>query len=158
MIKYFSDILSKFTPGQRVFVISLLLLALVTVTLGPFLIKSFRPDNKELRLRLDQIQNDNVSLGQKNYTLNQELINNQQECTNRIVTREKEILSQLDDLEKKFNNQTTPTSIDSFTRDTSVSIVPLMVSPTQTNGSKAKTLLTDIKKVKDNIKKHIVTN
>lgn len=156
MVKYFSSILSKFTPKQRVFVITLLLLALVVVTLGPFIIKGYRPDNLELRKRLTQIESDNVSLNKMVSTLNNTVIKNQQECTNMLIDREKDIVNQLTELEKKYSAK------QPIVQDKIMSVVAdstdLGVQPSQgeipvmfVTDDKTKTLLSDIRKIKKGI-------
>jgi hypothetical protein len=161
MIKYFSSILSKFTPRQRVFVIILLTLALITVTLGPFIIRGYRPDNTELRKRIAQKEIDNSKLTNEVSTLNGMVIKNQQKCTNMMVDREKEILTQLEELEKRYHLEQSSNrdKISSMMVDT----VDLGVSPAQseipvmviTDNKQSNSILRDIRKMKEGIQKRI---
>ena len=169
MLKYFSSILSKFTPPQRISVIVLLILAIVTVTLGPFIIKGYRPDNKELRNRMDQIQKDNIGLNQRVSSLNTTIIENQQECTNKIVEREKEIISQLDELENKIktlNVSTKESNITTlkpeiiFNNDT-INIKSISSNKEDTSlmrNENFNSILKEVKSIKSNIKKKLKEN
>jgi hypothetical protein len=163
MVKYFSGILSKFSPGQRVFVICLMVSALIIVTLGPFIIKGYRPDNKELRIRVDRIQQDNISLNNQIYKLNGEIIKNQQECTDRIIIREKEILSQLDQIEKRFTtedpqkNEMAMERVMTMNPDDTISVEPMIIQSI-VDDSKSKQLIADINKMKKGILKRIPNN
>jgi hypothetical protein len=53
MIKYFSQILSKFSIKQRITALIILSIVLVIITLGPIIIKTLDPGTKELKVRID---------------------------------------------------------------------------------------------------------
>ena len=108
MIKYFSQILSKFSVKQRITALIILSILLVIITLGPIIIKTVDPGNKELKTRIDhqdlEIKRLNINLDSANikiYTLNQTIIQNQEDCTNKVIEREKQITKLIDNIINK---------------------------------------------------------
>ena len=86
----------------------ILCVVLIIVTLGSLLIKTLDPSTKELKIRIDNQDNEikrlNSNMDSANsqiYSLNQTIIKNQRECTNQIVQREQEITKMIDDIINK---------------------------------------------------------
>ena len=48
MFQYISDILGKFTPGQRILALLLLLFTITLISVGPNIVSSLTYDNDEL--------------------------------------------------------------------------------------------------------------
>jgi TolA-binding protein len=112
MLQYISGILSKFTQKQRITALIILLCSIVILTLGPKIISTLRPDNKEAQLILKrqdtQIKNLSIEIDSCNTKitqLNKQIIQNQQECTNNIIKREQEIWKEIDELENQMKSK-----------------------------------------------------
>lgn len=158
MLKHISEILGKFTLKQRVIVLCLLLLSIVIVSIGPTLIKTLKPDNKILKERIN-IQDSLISkLNIEIFELNNKLITTQQDCTDRVLKREREIIQEIEELENMLSNQPQPVSnkmimADPHTDDTIVvrSVIPIDNEPFEyDNNNKTLKIL---EKLKQNIKK-----
>jgi len=105
MFKYISDILSKFTQGQRIIALLLLLFSIILISIGPKMVDSFTSSSDELVLRV-KLQNTQIEeLNTRVNELNTQIISNQRECTNAIVDREIEIMNQIVDLENKIKTE-----------------------------------------------------
>ena len=135
MFKYFSDILKNFTPAQRMIALSLLLLTVFLATTGPSFIKSFRDDNKVLVDRvilqnrvIDEMKLDIKKLNKDIDTLNYQLRINQIECTNLVIRREKEIMSQIVVLEQNISRKQTMTSLENLTGQKSNDSIHVVMS------------------------------
>lgn len=107
MLKYISEILTKFTPQQRVIALLLLLVSIVLMTNGEKLIKSIKgvPDDIQLTINTQKIQIKTLQEETKN--LNLKLINGQRECTNKLIDREKEFaveIQKIIDLARRTNS------------------------------------------------------
>ncbi len=92
MFKYIADILSKISAKQRVLALGILLLAITTIIILPKIVNSFTYDNEELTLKVQRQRVELLELNQRVTVLNKQVIDNQTECTNQMVQREKEIL------------------------------------------------------------------
>ena len=82
MFKYISEILGKFTQGQRILALLIVLLSIILITLGPSLIKD--NDCNDVYIELNKQR-------QELLRLNNELVNVQVEANNQRIKREKEI-------------------------------------------------------------------
>lgn len=107
MLKYISEILTKFTPQQRVIALLLLLVSIVLMTNGEKLIKSIKgvPDDIQLTINTQKIQI--KTLQEETNNLNLKLINGQRECTNKLIDREKEFaieIQKIIDLARRTNS------------------------------------------------------
>lgn len=92
MFKYIADILSKISAKQRVLALGILLLAITTIIILPKIVNSFTYDNEELTLKVQRQRLELLELNQRVTVLNKQVIDNQTECTNQMVQREREIL------------------------------------------------------------------
>ena len=124
------------------------------------------PDNKELRIRLNNINEDNSKLNTKVYELNNQIIKNSQECTDRIVSREKQMLSQLDDLEKTIKatakeNEPQPTMMKMMSRgidDSTIKSEPIVdynIIQQPSEDDRTKKLLKNVRSMREDILKKI---
>jgi len=91
MLKYVSEILTKFTPQQRVIALLLLLLSIVLMTNGSELIKSIKGTPEDVVSVLENQKNQIQILQSETSQLNNQIIDIQRECTNKILKREGEI-------------------------------------------------------------------
>jgi hypothetical protein len=91
MLKYVGDILSKFTQSQRIIALLILLISIILMTNGDQLIKSFKGNTEDVKIRLENQQRQIIILQEETSRLNQQIIDNQISCTNKIIEREKEL-------------------------------------------------------------------
>ena len=82
MFKYISEILGKFTPGQRILALLIVLFSITLIALGPSLIKD--NDCADVYVELEKQRADILKL-------NRELVDVQINANNERIAREKEI-------------------------------------------------------------------
>ena len=106
------QILSTLTRRQRMTGLIILVVAAILIFVLPPYFKSVSPENEELKktISFQQTQIDTLSVNlvlqnQKLVDLNRQIIFNQQECTNRIVEREKEIMAIIDGMKNSLKYQ-----------------------------------------------------
>lgn len=100
MFKYLSNILSTITPGQRLIALCVLLLSIVIITLGPRLIDATTKDTEELTTKINLQRVEIKDLSDQIKKLNDQLVSNESECTNRLIDKERRILTVIDELER----------------------------------------------------------
>lgn len=98
MLKYFRDIIAQFNPAQRIIALLLLIFCVICLTLGPKLISALSYDDTELKTIVTNQKTEITQLNVDVTKLHNEIIVNQQECTDRILAREKEMLKQIDSI------------------------------------------------------------
>lgn len=118
MLKYISQILTKFTPQQRIFALLLLLLSTVLMTNGTDLINSIKSTPKELQLTIKNQQTQIQLLQEETSKLNLSIIENQRQCTNKIIEREKQIASEIDVIMRIANQRTEHLKIEQDSSNT----------------------------------------
>ena len=103
------QILSTLTRRQRMTGLVILVVAAILIFVLPPYFKSVSPENEELKKtisfqqdQIDTLNSNLVSQNQKLVELSRQIITNQQECTNRIVEREKEIMSIIDEMKSSL--------------------------------------------------------
>lgn len=103
------QILSTLTRKQRMSGLIILVIAAILIFVLPPYFKSVSPEIVELKetisFQQSQIDNMNVTIivqNEKLGDLNNQIIINQQECTNRIVEREKEIMTIIDEMKSSL--------------------------------------------------------
>ena len=103
------QILSTLTRKQRMTGLIILVIAAILIFVLPPYFKSVSPEIVELKetisFQQSQIDNMNVTIivqNEKLSDLNNQIIINQQECTNRIVEREKEIMTIIDEMKNSL--------------------------------------------------------
>ena len=139
------QILTTLTRRQRMAGLIILMIAAVLIFVLPPYFKSVSPEIVELKetisFQQSQIDNMNVTIivqNEKLGDLSNQIIINQQECTNRIVEREKEIMAIIDEM--KSSIKYTPEKL--VVRDS----VMLGYSPTVINEDKSYKTLCDLEK------------
>lgn len=100
MFKYISQILNKFTQGQRILALCILLFAITFITVGPKIVSSLTYDDTELKAQLNEKTNEINQLRKEVSELNLQVQETQIECTDRVFQREQEILKMIEDLQK----------------------------------------------------------
>ena len=105
MFNSIADILGKFTPQQRIIALLLVLFTITIVSVGPQLIESLKPVVPEEYAELVEEQNKKIQyLSSEIVDLNNKIVEGNQQCTNRIINREKEIAIYIDDLIRMGQN------------------------------------------------------
>lgn len=97
MFRYISQIIAQFSTPQKIIALSLILLSIVIITIGPSLIDDKRELKEDLLNKDQKIKALESDLNRKDSLIRKE----QSNCTNQIVEREKEFISMLDNLKDK---------------------------------------------------------
>ena len=122
MFKYISEILSKFTLGQRILALIILVVAIITISIGPKIIDSLTYDDTELTQKIESQKIEIKTLDSTVYNLNkqviknqknctEEIINNQKKCSDEAIKREKEIMEIINNIEDYIKNKKYPQPI-----------------------------------------------
>jgi hypothetical protein len=144
MFNYISDILSNFTPQQRIFALLLLLLSIILMTNGGDLIKAVKgvPDDVEIVLKTQQKQIQMLQL--ETTRLNNIIVDVRMECTDMIMKRELEIANQIQQIiNVGRRTETVSRSISSV--DT-VIVLPMMNEPMAPNSDYMLNRLIELRK------------
>ena len=104
MFKYIAEIISKISMKQRLAALAIVLFAIVTISIAPKIVNSFTQDNEELKLKVERQRLEIVELSKQVDTLNKKIIYDQTSCTDRYVTREREVMDLLVAMETEAKN------------------------------------------------------
>ncbi len=103
------QILTTLTRRQRMAGLVILVIAAILIFVLPPYFKSVSPENEEMKKtisfqqgQIDTLNSNLVLQNQKLVELSRQIIYNQQECTNRIIEREKEIMSIIDEMKSSL--------------------------------------------------------
>ena len=99
MFKYLSEILSKFTPQQRLLALGLLLFTAILLGLGNSLISSYNQSDSVLSDRVKRLEISQAILLRENDSLYNSLSNSQIQCSRDIMDVRRRILEDLGILE-----------------------------------------------------------
>jgi hypothetical protein len=99
MFKYLSEILSKFTPQQRLLALGLLLFTAILLGLGNSLINSYNQSDSVLSDRVKRLEISQAILLRENDSLYNSLSNSQIQCSRDIMDVRRKILEDLGILE-----------------------------------------------------------
>ena len=105
MFKYLSDILSKFTPQQRILAFGLLLFTAVLLGLGNSLIDAYSKSDEVLSDRVRRLELSQSILIRENDSLYNSLSDNQIQCARDIRDVRTKILEDLGILEREILNR-----------------------------------------------------
>jgi hypothetical protein len=115
MMQYFKDILITFSKTQRIWALIILCVSVFFITFGSDIIKSLKPDPTQQNLVVQRQKKEIISLNTqldsltlKVGYLTQEVINGQSECSNKRIQREKEIITQIDELQNMLRGSIRP--------------------------------------------------
>lgn len=99
MFKYIAEILSKLSTGQRLLGLVFLLFTITIISVGPKIVSSFTQDNEELKMKVERQRIEIVSLNERVGELSDQILKDQMSCTDKFISREKEIMDLLSNLE-----------------------------------------------------------
>ena len=163
MFKYLSEILSKFTPQQRIIALGLLLFTIIVLGLGNSIITTYSNSDKVLNDRISRLETSQRILLKENDSLYSSLSESQIQCSNDIMGVRRKILEDLGVLENQMVNQqrrvsykvqSQPTQyIDNY-GDTMVVSQMQSPQPIQIEDN-SKVMVTAIRNLKEKIKKDI---
>ena len=105
MVQYFKDILTTFSMAQRIWVLLILVTFGLLITFGSNIIDVIKPDPTQQNLIIDrqskkilylntQLDSSSIRID----VLTQKVIDGQTECTRQRLNREKEIITQIDEI------------------------------------------------------------
>ena len=124
MFKNISGILGQITPKQRIIALLMLLFTTVLVLTGPQLINSLRTVPTEY-LELIDVQNEKIqSLSSQVIKLNEDVVAQSRQCTNRILERENEIATMVSDLIRVEASSRQMQKTDDNSRMETIKILP----------------------------------
>jgi len=146
MFKYLAQILAQFSMTQRIMALLIILFSVIILTLTPKFLDAFTQDNGELWETVNQQSAQITQMRGEITRLNGEIINNERECTNEIIRREKEILDMIGNLENKMERTRPRANMIYDGMDT------IMMTPLPTDNSM---MTRELKNIKKNIKNHI---
>lgn len=146
MFKYLAQILAQFSMTQRIMALLIILFSVIILTLTPKFLDAFTQDNGELWETVNQQSSQITQMRGEITRLNGEIINNERECTNEIIRREKEILDMIGNLENKMERTRPRANMIYDGVDT------IMMTPLPTDNSM---MTRELKNIKKNIKNHI---
>jgi hypothetical protein len=128
MIQYFKEILTTFSIAQRIWALIILCIAVFFISFGSSIIEAVNPDptqqNLVVKRQKKQIIYLNTQLDSLTIRvddLTQEVIDGQSECTRRRIDREKEIIAQIDEIEKMIRGNAMRQQLIRRTSEKSVS-------------------------------------
>ena len=105
MFKYLSEILSKFTPQQRIIALGLLLFTIIVLGLGNSIITTYSNSDKVLNDRISRLETSQRILLKENDSLYSSLSESQIQCSNDIMGVRRKILEDLGVLETQMVSQ-----------------------------------------------------
>jgi hypothetical protein len=118
MIQYFTEILKTFSTAQRIWALIILCISVFLITFGSDIIDALKPDftqqNLVIKRQRTMITSLNTQLDSLTFRVNdltQEVIDGQSECSYKRIEREKEIITQIDELEKIIRNMNPRTMV-----------------------------------------------
>lgn len=98
--KYISEILSKFSPAQRILALLLLLLTITIISVTPVITDALSTTDQECDAKTGRLEKRIEALESENDTLITQIRRNRTECTDAIARREDEFMGLLDDLKR----------------------------------------------------------
>ena len=124
MFNYISQILKNFTSSQRILALLILVVSIVIITLGPSFINSNTNTCDELTIRLKSQEQQIIELNQRVNELNSQLLTGQKECTDNLISKQKEIMDIVNGMIKDAEHSNKKTIVKTNeTRKTTMKII-----------------------------------
>lgn len=111
MFEYIATILKTISPAQRVIALSIVLLSIILISIGPKIVNSLTQDNEEFKAKVELQRTEIVQLTARVNELTKQVIDNQRECTNDIISKERELLAALVEIEAEASKTIRPRQI-----------------------------------------------
>lgn len=111
MFEYIATILKTISPAQRVIALSIVLLSITLISIGPKIVNSLTQDNEEFKAKVELQRTEIVQLTARVNELTKQVIDNQRECTNDIISKERELLAALVEIEAEASKTIRPRQI-----------------------------------------------
>ena len=111
MFKYIAAILKTISPAQRLIALSIVLLSITLILTGPKIVNSMTQDTEELKIKVEIQRTEITNLTVRVNELNKQVIDNQRECTNEIISKERELLAALVEIEAEASKTIGPRQI-----------------------------------------------
>lgn len=164
MFNQISDILSKFTPQQRVLALVLLLSTTVILTFGGHAIESFNQSDRVLQDKITRLEASQKILLGENDSLYKNLTASRLQCTRDIMDVRRKLLADLGVLEKTLERSTETyvlpevvssyKYVDNFGDTAVMAAMPAPPTPVRKQDNTSQLLL-GIQKLKAEIKKDL---
>ncbi len=100
-LKSVAEILDKFTKGQRMFALGIILICATLITIGPSVIEDITLSEEEADRRISEQKREILSLSSSIDSLSTVIRVNQMNCTNSILERESKFMEMLDELKSE---------------------------------------------------------
>ena len=124
MFNYISQILKNFTSSQRILALLILVASIVIITLGPSFINSNTNTCDELTIRLKSQEQQIIELNQRVNELNSQVLTGQKECTDNLISKQKEIMDIINGMIKDAEHSNKKTIVKTNeTRKTTMKII-----------------------------------
>ena len=149
MFKYISHILSSLTPAQRILGLIMILCSVTIITLGPSLINANTTNCEDLKIRVESQNTQIIELNKRVSDLNTSILQNQSECTNRLINKEKEIYDIISEMENELQKNNKPRNNYRLISQETDSIPTRTIETNETPNNKK--VLKMIKKVKSKL-------
>ena len=149
MFKYISQTLSSLTPAQRILGLIMILCSVTIITLGPSLINANTTNCEDLKIRVESQNTQIIELNKRVSDLNTSILQNQSECTNRLINKEKEIYDIISEMENELQKNNKPRNNYRLISQETDSIPTRTIETNETPNNKK--VLKMIKKVKSKL-------
>jgi Na+/phosphate symporter len=152
MFKYISGILGTISPGQRLVALSILLLSITLIAIGPKIVNSFTHDTEELNNKINLQKSEINDLTVRIKELSKQVIDNERECTNSLVAKERELLTAISEIENEFRKSEIKTNTSHYRMINDSNSNARVVTPQPNNHRKMVKMISSLKlKVKKDI-------
>lgn len=152
MFKYISGILGTISPGQRLVALSILLLSITLIAIGPKIVNSFTHDTEELSNKINLQKSEINDLTVRIKELSKQVIDNERECTNSLVAKERELLIAISEIENEFKKSEIKTNTSHYRMINDSNSNARVVTPQPNNHRKMFKMISSLKlKVKKDI-------
>ena len=152
MFKYISGILKTISPGQRLVALSILLLSITLIAIGPKIVNSFTRDTEELNNKINLQKSEINDLTVRVKELNKQVIDNERECTNSLVAKERELLTAISEIENEFRKSEIKTNTSHYRMINDSTSNTRVVTPQPNNHRKMVKMVYNLKlKIKKDI-------
>jgi TolA-binding protein len=132
MFNYISQILKNFTSSQRILALLILVASIVIITLGPSFINSNTNTCDELTIRLKSQEQQIIELNQRVNELNSQVLTGQKECTDNLISKQKEIMDIVNGMIKDAESSNKQTIVK--TNETRKTTMKIMDDGNQSTG------------------------